>query len=130
MAGVKGRSGRKRNIRNILDYFNSEVDLCSQELVDITIKKALDGDREMIIYCWDRRLGKPKQQTELTGKGGSELGEGLMVKLFQMIADKQRELYETRVVSLGSGVYEGEFKELTGDEKGQKDTTVQPKTPV
>jgi len=66
MSGVKGRSGRKRNIANASKYFNELYDTCSFDLAKLTIDKALAGDRELLIYCHDRRLGKPKQSTDIS----------------------------------------------------------------
>jgi len=92
MSGKKGRSGRKRTARNIVKYFNDQIDLHSTELVDVTIQKALGGDREMIIYCWDRRAGKPTVKTDLKMEGVEMLGTGAVVKLFQLMSERKREL--------------------------------------
>jgi len=82
--GKKGRSGRKRNPRNVLKYFNDQIDLNSYALVDITIQKALDGDKEMIMYCWDRRLGKAKATTDLN----VDTGKGLTQAMFLMLINE------------------------------------------
>ena len=92
MAGVVGRSGRKRKVRNIQKYFNDAIDLNSPRLIDITVQKALEGDREMIIYCWDRRLGKPQQSTNLDISGGEALTASLVANLFAMLAAKKKEM--------------------------------------
>lgn len=88
MSGIKGRSGRRRGIRSALHYFNQLYDTNSYELADITIQKALAGDRELLIYCHDRRLGKPKQQTELTGGEhiGEHLGAAMITEIFKVFA--------------------------------------------
>ena len=101
MAGVKGRSGRRRKVRNILKYFNDQVDLNSAKLIDVTIEKALEGDREMIIYCWDRRLGKPKQSTDIDITGGEELTAGLVAQLFTMLATRRKELDSVKLIEEG-----------------------------
>ena len=92
MPGVKGKSGRKRNPRNAQRYFNDKFDGSLFELTDTLIQKAMEGDKELLIYCFDRRLGKPKQSTELDISGGEELGAGLVVQLFSMLAAKRKEL--------------------------------------
>ncbi len=46
----------------------------------------------MLIYCFDRRLGKPKAQTEIDIGGGELLGAGVVVKLFEAMAQRRREL--------------------------------------
>jgi len=113
MSGVKGRSGRKRKIRNIVKYFNDMIDLNSAKLVDITIEKALQGDREMIIYCWDRRLGKPTQQTSLDISGGEALSAAYVMNLFRMIrAERERLELEERKPTL-------ELEEGKGENGGE-----------
>lgn len=94
MPGVKGKSGRKRNIRNIQKYFNQQFDLKSNELVEKLLEKAADGDRELLIYVFDRRIGKPKAQTDVNLSGMEELGAGAVAKLFMILAEKRRELEE------------------------------------
>ncbi len=91
MSGVKGRSGRRRNPRNALRYFNELYDAKSFELAEVTIEKALSGDREMLIYCHDRRMGKPKAQVDITSDG-KELGVGIVTKIYEFMAAKRREL--------------------------------------
>ena len=98
MAGVKGRSGRKRKIKNIQKYFNDQIDLNSPRLIDITIQKALEGDREMIIYCWDRRLGRPKQSSTVELEGGEKLSSVLVQSLFAAI--DQRRLEQAQVIQI------------------------------
>jgi len=65
MAGVKGKSGRKKDFRATLKYFNEQFDKHSEELIDQLIKQALSGSKEMLVYCLDRRLGKPHQSQDL-----------------------------------------------------------------
>lgn len=70
MSGKLGRSGRKRNPKNVLHFFNEQFDLNSYELVEAVIQKALTGDKDMLVYCFDRRLGKPKQTQVFEGEIG------------------------------------------------------------
>ena len=90
MAGRKGRSGRKKAISALVNEALERVDERIPELFNKLIEKGLQGDRECLIYLIDRRLGKPKASMEL--EGGEELGAGLVVKLFQILAEKKREL--------------------------------------
>ena len=112
MAGVKGRSGRKRNPRNATRYFTELYDDNSYELAKTTIDKALSGDRELLIYCHDRRLGKPKQQTELTG--GEKLGSGVMVEVFKAIAEERRRLVGIKQIAGGDNATEQDEDETPG----------------
>ena len=85
MAGVKGRSGRKRDPRNAVSYFNRLYDKHALKLAEVSIDKALGGDREMLIYCHDRRLGKPKQQTDIELTGAGDIGAEMLVRLLEQI---------------------------------------------
>ena len=87
----KKGGGRKKKATT---YFNELYDNNAYELANVTIEKALAGDREMLIYCHDRRLGKPKAVTEITDTEGKALGAGLVVELFRILYEKQRELQE------------------------------------
>ena len=90
--GVKGRSGRKKDPRGATRYFNELYDEHAFELAELTIERALNGDRELLIYCHDRRLGKPKQQTDLSIEGGEMLGGGAILELFRQLAQYRQEL--------------------------------------
>ena len=67
--GKKGLSGRKRSPGTVMKYLTEKIDDNWPRLVDALIEKALGGDKEMIQYCFDRRLGKPKVEigTKVTG---------------------------------------------------------------
>ena len=104
MAGKKGRSGRKRNPRNALRYFNELYDLNSYELAEKTIQKALDGDREMLIYCHDRRLGKPKATIGVDEDDKSLLSAHVTLEMFKLLAQKRRELQDTKLLEEGNNV--------------------------
>ena len=69
MAGVKGRSGRKRNIQNVVKYFNEQFDLSSYDLVLKLLELAKSGDKDMLVYAFNRRLGNPKSISDLRVKG-------------------------------------------------------------
>lgn len=45
------------------------VDSRLPDIIQALIKKAVEGDREAQIYLIDRRLGRPKQETDLRVKG-------------------------------------------------------------
>ena len=86
MAGKPGRSGRKKVVSTLMNEAMERVDEYIPELFNKLIEKGLQGDREALIYLIDRRMGKPKQQTDLDLKGGGEIGTKLMVKLLAAIA--------------------------------------------
>ncbi len=98
MSGVKGRSGRKRDVRNIQKYFNEAFDLRSKELVEALIEKAQEGDIQSLVYVFDRRLGKPKQQTEITG--GEKLGQGAILELLKVVQEERQYIEAPNVKQL------------------------------
>lgn len=121
MSGVKGRSGRRRNPRNALRYFNELYDAKSYELAEVTIEKALAGDREMLIYCHDRRMGKPKANVDITSDGEA-LGVGLVTRINELMAVRKRELgLGYKILSGGEDEQartdQGEGKALQGEEE-------------
>ena len=103
MAGKPGRSGRKRNIQNIQEYYNRQFDIRSTFLVEKLLDRALDGDREALIYAFDRRIGKPKQQTDIELTGGLQLSPGQQVELFQILTEMRREL-DIKLIGEGDAV--------------------------
>ena len=90
--GKKGLSGRKKSPRNVIKYLTEHIDDNWSKLVDSLIQKAINGDKELLQYCFDRRLGKPKQSTDLDISGGEELSASLVTHLFAMLATKRKEL--------------------------------------
>lgn len=92
MSGKKGRSGRKKNLGTQIE---ESMKLLDEKLPSLILKLnelAEHGDREALIYLIDRRMGKPRQQTDLDIKGGEQIGAGTMVELFRIIAQKRAEL--------------------------------------
>ena len=73
MAGRKGRSGRKRSISALVNKALEQVDQRIPELFNKLIEKGVQGDRECLIYLIDRRLGKPKQSTDVDLSGADIL---------------------------------------------------------
>ena len=64
ISGVKGRSGRKPNLKTVLDKALLMIDADIEGIIGTLIKKALDGDRDSAIYLLDRRLGRPRQEID------------------------------------------------------------------
>ena len=71
MSGVKGKSGRKRHAQSVMQRLYDKIDDNWDALQDALIAKAIAGDKELLQYCFDRRLGKPKLAM------GFEADEGL-----------------------------------------------------
>ena len=69
MSGVKGRSGRPRTPGRITkqahDWLQTRIPLYYEELD----KRALNGDKDCLIYLCDRLLGRPHQSIDQRVKG-------------------------------------------------------------
>ena len=94
MAGVKGKSGRKKAVSTLVNEALERVDENLPDIFTALIERALRGDRQAQIYLIDRRLGMPKQQLEADLKGGEQLGVGVVTKLMQVLAESRREFLE------------------------------------
>ena len=92
MAGKVGRSGRKKVASTLINEALEQVDQHIPELFNKLIEKGLQGDKECLIYLIDRRMGKPKAQTDIDLTGGEELSAGLVTQLFTILAKKRKEL--------------------------------------
>lgn len=89
--------------KSFTTQMNEAMAIIDQELPAIVlqlVEKAKEGDREALIYLIDRRLGKPKQATELEVSGGEELTAGLVTQLFTILAAKRKELEQGTVVQI------------------------------
>ena len=98
------RGGRPKCLRTQL---NEAMEIIDQELPAIVkqlVEKAKEGDREALIYLIDRRLGKPKQATEIDITGGEELTAGLVTQLFAILAAKRKELEQGAIQIENTGV--------------------------
>ncbi len=105
----KKGGGRKKKATT---YFNELYDNKAWELANVTIEKALAGDREMLIYCHDRRLGKPKAVTEIDLSGGEQIGAGVVKELMTILTARWKELEQRK---LGEGkLIEGGYNALQG----------------
>ena len=83
MSGIKGRSGRKKEPNALVNEALALVDQHLPDIFNALITKATGitkcpncgqpmvgfGDRDAQIYLIDRRLGRPKQETDLRVKG-------------------------------------------------------------
>jgi len=98
MAGVAGRSGRKKKPSTLVNEALDRVDQHLPELFQSLIDRATQGDREAAIYLIDRRLGKPKQHTDITSDD-KQLGTGIITELMTLLGNKYQE-------------YVGSYKEL------------------
>tara|TARA_Y100000310_G_scaffold340546_1_gene436667 strand:+ start:2349 stop:2684 length:336 start_codon:yes stop_codon:yes gene_type:complete len=83
MAGVKGKSGRKPMPSTLVNRALAKVDKRLPDIFEALITRALEGDREAQIYLIDRRLGKPKQTTDMNLDG--DVSIGLMIEILKSI---------------------------------------------
>ena len=66
-----GRPKGTGNKLRVTDFFNGDE---RDQLIQAAKQKALvDGDKDMIKFCWEQLFGKATQRTELTGADGEAL---------------------------------------------------------
>ena len=117
MAGVKGRSGRKRvpgkAISMALDRV-AERDL--PEIIAKLVEKAKNGDKDCAIYILDRVLGRPHQSIDARIKGDIEVNADKLRLAIEKAAEYQRITLERVVLpqiegnlqlSDGDGIMDG-----------------------
>ena len=102
MAGVKGRSGRKRKSKNRTNAMISLTMMLPKALE--VIEATANGENkdrlkyEAAIEIKDSVMGKPRQQTDLDIKGGTEIGAGVVLQLSNLFMEKLRETRETKLI--------------------------------
>lgn len=71
---VKNLGGRPKGVSNklrVTDFFNGDE---RDQLINAAKQKALvDGDKDMIKFCWEQLFGKATNRTEITGAEGEAL---------------------------------------------------------
>ena len=70
MAGVKGRSGRKKITVNS-ENGKAKLDMLVPEAVSVIEEAVNNGDVATAKWVLEMRLGKPRQQLEHSGEGGA-----------------------------------------------------------
>ena len=124
MPGVKGKSGRKKVISTLVNEALLAVDQQLPAIFTALIKRAADGDRDAQIYLIDRRLGKPKQQTDLELKGGKELGAGMVTKIMEIATQARREFIEggnaIQIERTGQDVAQGSNEEAESNAEAKQ----------
>ncbi|MFA5445032.1 MAG: hypothetical protein WC262_08710 [Bacteroidales bacterium] len=104
MAGVKGRSGRRPEMRTIKAYLAEALETHSKALVDKAIRIALAGDRDMLKSLLEWGAGKPASSAQITGSINLEVTAG---QIHQAVIDQQQSdilLLESVAMPDGSGV--------------------------
>jgi len=69
MAGKKGRSGRRKEIGTLVAEAMNKVDQSLPDIFEKLIERALEGDKDCLIYLIDRRMGRPHQSIDQRIKG-------------------------------------------------------------
>ena len=109
MSGIKGRSGRPvgsiQMKGNRADSQRKMTQLLpgAIEVIEKTIKGELK-DRlryEAATELKDSVMGKPRQQTDIDLKGGNQLGAGLVVELFKILSERQKQLQGGKQITTG-----------------------------
>jgi len=111
MSGKKGR-GRPRKVSTLINESLEIVDQNLPAIFQSLVTKAIQGDREAQIYLIDRRLGKPKQQSEVDIKGGADIGINTIMRIHTLIDERNKELdYAVQRPELSEGTSETEEAE-------------------
>jgi len=74
----------------------SSVDQHLPDIFNALIHRDINGDREAQIYLIDRRLGKPKQQTDLKIEGSESLSADIVSGILREVEARKREMLEYR----------------------------------
>lgn len=80
MAGVKGRSGRRPEMKTIKQVLAEALESNAKAIVDKAVSMAKSGDKDMIKALIEWGVGKPKQSTEVTGRLDLGLSAGELNK--------------------------------------------------
>ena len=98
MAGVKGKSGRKKTVsRLIAEYLESIKDDCIVEAINTIREKVRKGDSDAAEYMLNRFLGTPHQSIDHRVKGKLVLSPEEYIQLDRDI-DELKEA-ETKLLS-------------------------------
>lgn len=130
MAGVKGKSGRKRSSKSRADAMRSLTNKLPMA-IDVIIETAEGTNKDRMRYeaaveIKDSVQGKPKQQAEIDMSGGELLGTGLVVELFKILEQKRRELLEGSIDVKPIELKEGEDgQSITEGTSQRKDEALQ-----
>lgn len=111
MAGVKGKSGRKKDISKVVSEAISRIDDNLPSLFDKLISLAKNGDREALFYCIDRRLGKAKQTQDINIEAKVGLSTEQRAYYIEQMSKMKQEVKQ--IALQGS---EEEITETTGEE--------------
>ena len=116
MTGVKGRSGRRKPLGTQIFEALGVIDLALPNIIRKLIEKATyetkhicphcaktiiipgGGDRDALIYLIDRRMGKPRQSTDIELKGSGEIATSVVIELLKTISKRQLEDNETKLI--------------------------------
>ncbi len=119
MSGVKGKSGRKRKtltreaaLQSLTQKLPKAIDVMEDTV------EGINQDRlryEAAKEIKDSVMGKPKQQTEITG--GREIGTGMIKEILAIAYEERRKLGTPLLLEGGDDVQEQGVTE--GDDKGQ-----------
>jgi hypothetical protein len=80
MAGVKGKSGRRPEMKTIKQVLAEALESNAKAIVDKAVSMAKSGDKDMIKALIEWGVGKPRQTTEVTGRLDLGLSAGELNK--------------------------------------------------
>ncbi len=97
--GKPGPGRPKKKSTQVKDWIQAHPYAVS-ELMQALYEAGVEGDTESAKYVIDRIKGKPTAHTDIT-TDGEELGVGLVTKIYQLMAARERELGTGRKLLYG-----------------------------
>ncbi len=95
MSGFKGRSGRVPGYHGRVVRAMAIFEKSLPELADKLMERAKEGDKDCLMYVFDRILGKPKQEIDQRVRGIiMSVSADEIAQLVLQTQDEQRRLLE------------------------------------
>ena len=96
--GKKGRSGRKRSPARLLKDAEDRISEAFPDILEAYIEKGIHGNEAILIDLVNRKLGKPKNVTDVNISG--EFPVDILLRGFRDAIDKTKAV---EVLELGKG---------------------------
>ncbi len=100
---IPHKGGRPKSLPTILELCNRLLDESLPELFAKLIELAKEGDREALVYCLDRRLGRPKLEIDNRFSLEVSLNADALEKALRPILAEQRALIAQYLPQLPAG---------------------------
>lgn len=107
MSGVKGRSGRLPGFRGRTIRALKMMERSLPEATTILIEKVMAGDKDCLLYYFDRLLGKPRQEIDQNIRGlVVSITADKLAELELAWENEQRQLLNSSVIDVTPKIME------------------------